>query len=372
MRKSNIELLRIFLFIMVVAIHTCGPYLASNHLSGTFNWQVANIFDGASRVAVDCFVLITGYFMCTKNTKPSINIKKLLLPLLFYIFIYLPLFVRDFKTIDKSVFMLVKGLVTLDYYFYHLWYVFLTIIIYLLSPFLNIIIEKIDKILYKKLLIILFVLLSVIPTLMYMTDFYDLELIIFYSKASLFILLYLLGAYIKKFASSELNIKKLVFLFIVSEFLIVSLSALYNSRFSPMIFIKKLSNINISYPFGGFLGVFYEYNNILVIISSVFLLLIFLNLNIENKVINKISSLTYGAYLSHIFFINLVSYLLDPTDFQHSILYLPAVIGFILCVSLCSIVFEYIRQLFTGVIFKNKQKSDIITTVSLNKERDVL
>jgi surface polysaccharide O-acyltransferase-like enzyme len=82
---------------MVVAIHTCGPYLSVNHYSGTFNWQIANMFDGGSRVAVDCFVLITGYFMCTKKSNTAAGVKKLLLPLLFYIFLYFPLFLRDYN-----------------------------------------------------------------------------------------------------------------------------------------------------------------------------------------------------------------------------------------------------------------------------------
>lgn len=357
---------------MVVSIHTCGPYLSANHIVTAFNWQIANLFDGGSRVAVVCFVLITGYFMSLKNIKPLINIKKLLFPLLFYIFVYLILYVRDFKTIEKSIFMLIYSLVTLDYYFYHLWYVFLTIIIYLLSPYLNIIIEKLDNNRYKKLLIILFVFTSIIPTIMYLTDFYKLDLIIFYSKSSLFVLLYLLGAYIKKYVSKELNLKKLILLFILTEFLIVSLSALYNSSLSPIIFLKKISNINVSYPFHGFLGVFYEYNNILVILGGIFLLLIFLNINIENKLINKISSLTYGAYLGHIFFINLVARFFDPANFQHSKLYLPVTIAFIICVFACSLAFEYIRQLFSSLIFKSKQKTDIIPVLGLNKERDVL
>lgn len=85
-RKSNIELLRIILIIMIIVLHyfneKLGGYFSYVH-AGSISFYFAHILESLSIVAVNVFVLITGYFSVNKH---SINISKVLRLVLIMIF----------------------------------------------------------------------------------------------------------------------------------------------------------------------------------------------------------------------------------------------------------------------------------------------
>ena len=77
MRDSNIELFRIISMILIVAHH----YVVNSGLTGNgpvFEnpWSPASLFlliwGAFGKIGINCFVLITGYFMCLSN----ISVKK--------------------------------------------------------------------------------------------------------------------------------------------------------------------------------------------------------------------------------------------------------------------------------------------------------
>ena len=62
-RKSNFELLRIVCMIMIVMLHTLGHGNALESLNiYSKNFIVSTMFKSLSIVAVNCYVLITGFF----------------------------------------------------------------------------------------------------------------------------------------------------------------------------------------------------------------------------------------------------------------------------------------------------------------------
>ena len=75
-RNSNLELFRIITMIIIVAHH----YVVNSGLSGlvhevgkiNFNSIFLILFGWGGKTGINCFVLITGYFMCTSN----ITVKK--------------------------------------------------------------------------------------------------------------------------------------------------------------------------------------------------------------------------------------------------------------------------------------------------------
>ena len=72
-RTSNIELLRIVLILMVITLHYLnGADWAGGALShvvpGSFNYYAAHLVEAACIMAVNAFVLITGYFSCNKTS----------------------------------------------------------------------------------------------------------------------------------------------------------------------------------------------------------------------------------------------------------------------------------------------------------------
>jgi len=83
-RQSNIELLRGVLMLMVVFVHLTGNGVlkASSPIPYTeTNWIIANLIDAVCYPAVNCFILISGYF-CMKPT--FLKFLKLEIPVIMY------------------------------------------------------------------------------------------------------------------------------------------------------------------------------------------------------------------------------------------------------------------------------------------------
>ena len=75
-RDSNLELYRIILMILIIAHH----YVVNSDLINIILSNISNcksifllIFGAWGKIGINCFILISGYFMCKSNIK----IKKL-------------------------------------------------------------------------------------------------------------------------------------------------------------------------------------------------------------------------------------------------------------------------------------------------------
>ena len=68
-RDTSLDLLRIISMIMVVCLHTVGwgGLVEGALIPGTGNWYLGNAMQALSLQAVNCFVLISGYFLCTSQ-----------------------------------------------------------------------------------------------------------------------------------------------------------------------------------------------------------------------------------------------------------------------------------------------------------------
>ena len=68
-RDTGLDLLRIISMIMVVCLHTVGwgGLVEGALIPGTVNWYLGNAMHTLSLQAVNCFVLISGYFLCTSQ-----------------------------------------------------------------------------------------------------------------------------------------------------------------------------------------------------------------------------------------------------------------------------------------------------------------
>ena len=72
-RDNNLDLLRIISMLMVVCLHTVGwgGLVEGALVPGTANWYLGNAMQTLSLQAVNCFVLISGYFLCTAKFRLS-------------------------------------------------------------------------------------------------------------------------------------------------------------------------------------------------------------------------------------------------------------------------------------------------------------
>lgn len=63
-RKSNIELLRCLLILMVVVLHYNNAEMGGGFAYATgINYRVLQLFEAASICAVNCFIIISAYFL---------------------------------------------------------------------------------------------------------------------------------------------------------------------------------------------------------------------------------------------------------------------------------------------------------------------
>ncbi len=101
----------------------------------------------------------------------------------------------------------------------------------------------------------------------------------------------------------------------------------------------------MKYPLGGFSGAFYEFNNFLVIVAAVFMLLAFLRLDVFSVWINRLGGLSYGAYVVHVFSITALARFIDLAAASEGRHYPVVASLFILCVIVCSLATEGLRQM---------------------------
>ena len=68
-RDASLDLLRIISMMMVVCLHTVGwgGLVDGALIPGTANWYLGNAMQALSLQAVNCFVLISGYFFCVHH-----------------------------------------------------------------------------------------------------------------------------------------------------------------------------------------------------------------------------------------------------------------------------------------------------------------
>lgn len=185
MRDSNIELLRIVSMMLIILFHFSvhGPWPADGVLA-TDVAVGALAFGG--KLGVNCFVLITGYFM-TRSSVRVASVARVVLETWFYSWGLLILFAvaqPELVTqarLEKAALPLVSG----EY-----WFITNFVALMVVSPFLNLLFDRLSRRGKSRLAAIGFVTISVLPTL---TTFNPLG-----SDLLWFFYLYLVGGWIRE------------------------------------------------------------------------------------------------------------------------------------------------------------------------------
>lgn len=134
-QKINwIDNLRGVACLMVVMIHTTTWYITNPHTVTAFSWDFSNVLNSASRVSVPLFFMISGYLFFGERSAQQRHFLRIASCLLFYSAIAL-LYIWLFTPISVGLalrYILVKPV------FYHLWFFFAIMVIYLLSPLIQV------------------------------------------------------------------------------------------------------------------------------------------------------------------------------------------------------------------------------------------
>ncbi|MEX0531743.1 acyltransferase [Raoultella terrigena] len=119
---------------MVVMIHSTTWYITHPHAISLVEWDMANLLNSASRVSVPLFFMMSGYLFFGERSAQPRHFLRIVLCVLFYSavsLLYIALFTHI--NVELSLRNLLQKPV-----FYHLWFFFAIIVIYLLSPLIQV------------------------------------------------------------------------------------------------------------------------------------------------------------------------------------------------------------------------------------------
>lgn len=285
-RNVGLDILRIFSMIMIISLHYLGHgSVLENVEFGTLNYWISYSLEALSIVAVNCYVLISAYFLIDKKFNIKKIIRMVLEVFVYSIGIYLILVLT--KSIDFDKASLIKSVFPITTQKY--WFISSYIALLFIYPFLNILIKGMDKKQHGLLLIILFVSNSIISLIPGVTIFGVLN---GYSIVW-FINLYLIAAYIKKYIKHYSSKNYLIVYIITTILLLLSTVLLYMVK----TYILNYSSVNS-------INLLFSYNSFLVLFGSVSLFSLFLNMKIMvgekiTRIIAFFASSTLSVYLIH-------------------------------------------------------------------------
>lgn len=353
-RNSNHEIMRILSMFFIVLWHV----ILYGGVSATTNENVkvlCRLIQFIIVVHVNSFVLVSGYYQSKSNFKQS-KLWTIINSSWFYRVVIMAIFlITGIEEIGNV--QIIKDLlpVTVDNY----WFIKMYLLLYCLSPFLNKLIDNLDKSNFQKLLLVNFIILAIIPNITN-GEF------IFNNGYTLynFIFLYLLGAYLRIYPLEKsyffkifsTNLFRIIMIIIFISCILINNAIFYQG--------KQLSGIN------GLFDIFsntielniLNYSNPIIIIQSIAYFAFFTTLTIKSKAINKISGLMLGVYFIHEND-HLRSQLYNWIDIfnisKDSILILVQVIVTAIIIFVgCSII-EFARQKLFHLISKNKLSQKI-------------
>lgn len=291
-RMANIELLRMLAMVMVTMLHYLDKGGVLPKLTGslTINGYLAWILELLSIVAVDVYMLISGFFLVESGFKMK-RLLSLLCQVLFYSLL-IPVVLIVLGILDPGTLTIYQVLYyVLPTEMVHYWFISAYVTMYLFSPLLRIAVKRMKKGQLRVLIVLLLCYLSInksiFPVQLGMDNLgYD---------GIWFMCVYLIAAYMRLYGIEELRKWKL------------SLKTVgflgYLASCSGMMLITLI--IRLLYQrtgkFEQFITVVCGYNHILTLAAAVCLFIGFYHLEIKDGklsgLILRIAPYTLGVYL---------------------------------------------------------------------------
>lgn len=332
-RNIGLDILRITSMLMILVLHYLGKgqLLNDENVDG-INYYLFYFMESFAIVAVNCYVLISGYFLVESKFKLS-KVAKIWGETIFYsISIYILIIIANAEKFNlKDAIKSFFPIITNQY-----WFVYIYIVLYLLTPFINKLVQVLNKKEYKKMLIILFTffsLTSFLPSQMLLDRTGGYSII-------WFVFLYLVAGYIRIHVDIEQikkDRKKYLYNYIILSIITTIIIQIAQ---------KVVTVLNIQYPSDKF----WNYNMPLVFISSVCLFLYCVNIEINGlkikRLILNIAPLTFAVYIIHeqpVFSRILYKKILHTDICYHNPYGIFCVIISVLIVFMICISIEYIR-----------------------------
>lgn len=348
-RSTNLDCLRIVCMLMVVCNHiiSWGGLLEGEIEPMSPIWLAGNTMFVFLLPAVNCFVLISGYFLCTSEFKLKKLVSLWVQTAFYSVGVYLLVCLFS-ETLQFSFIGFIKSCLVIT--MRHYWFVTAYVLLYIVFPFLNCAIQAMNKRLHALCCMVLLGVFSLMSNLLYIVDFTGV-----YGGYSFlwFCVMYMVAAYIRLYVPVRVKHQKWM----------LPISALCSLIICGEKYIAYLVTPHI---FGSVMleGFFYSYNSIIAVPCALTLFQGFRGMQIESLICNKLirffAPLTFTAYLIHgqPNFRGILLDMLDANAYVQSFVVFPYIIICALGVVLFSCAVEWLRRLLfqkcgiTGAIDK--------------------
>lgn len=286
-RNLGLEWLRICSMFMIILLHSIDHSgLYETLEEGTLLYAYEQFIYALVQVGVNCFVLISGYFLVQSQFK----LRKLILLWIEVVFyaVTIKFIMMVGGEIPFSVVSLISCFVPILTARY--WFITIYFGMYLIFPFYNIAIKSMDESQHKRLLFLLVMLFSgmnsIYPSFKGMNSGGAWGL-------AWFTVLYFIGAYFRLYYIPEKKKKGNLSLVFFTILIFMTLALLAVQKTKIMVLINMIKN-------------WWRYDSIPVVIASIVLFMVFINIGKRgavnkcgNQLVIKISGTTFGVYLIH-------------------------------------------------------------------------
>lgn len=343
-RQANFELLRIVAMMMIIVLH----YLNKGDLATAYTTDssavnyAAHFMQAFCSVAVNCYVLLSGYFLVESAWKPE-RIISLLAQVLFYS-ILMPILLALTHVGGLSF----SGLSIYDWLIYvlpieteHYWFATAYLLMYAFAPLLAAGVRAVEK---RTLQIVIVVLVfyfsvwkSIIPVV-FATDRYGYEF-------GWFLCLFLIAAYIRlhgcPFLDRQRNAALLYVGMGVCIFLLTAISGILAHKMESFAYYMDMPT---------------SYNHILCLFGSVGLFMLFKNMKPWEgriaEIIRRLAPYTFGVYLLHEHILVRYEWIrwLGVGRVQGSFLFIPHMVGCVLLVYAAGTAVDFVRAWIFRVV----------------------
>ncbi len=288
-RMANMELLRILAMVMVVMLHylSKGGLLPNMTESLDTNGYLAWILETFSIVAVNVYMLISGFFLTESRFKSS-RFVELICQILFYSLLIPPVLIAigTISVSDLTVYKLLKYMLPVE--MEHYWFATAYVLLYLMSPVFKTAVHHMKQSQLKATIVLLLCILSlnksILPVRLEMDKLgYD---------AIWFFCVFLCAAYLRLYGFKKLTDSRKG----IAGYLVCCAGILGITLAIRVVYLKTGS-------LEDFLTATYHYNHILNLLAAICLFAAFYYMKLPDgkaaDVICKIAPYTFGVYLFH-------------------------------------------------------------------------
>lgn len=331
-KDYNLELIRTISAFLVVLIHFCNYYTEKAVPDFEINYSAALLYNVFARVSVPLFFMISGALAFRKDFDFKKNNKKILHMIIVLIVWNVIYWLWDCFFLDRDmttnivsyIFIPVKN---------HLWYMYAYIAILIANPLTSILAKYMKPYHENYFIAAWLILCGGVRTLDFMLDYFHIYTELEYSvpiiQATYYLGYYLCGHILYRRihdktdagslrAEKILSFKPIVY---IGTAVLILLFCFLITNYASMIT-------------GATKKALFGYSNIMIMLPSTALFIALLKVNLKGSwLLSTVGRLSFGVYLSHVLFYNIIYTLLDVRSMD-SILILPILSLITLVVSL--------------------------------------